>query len=134
MATGQTGYGLSFTKPAKRDLSSYQYHAVTVDTDGYVDYCDTSAGTIPAGILQNKPSAANAEAEVVYMGRSKALANGTTDFDEMALLGSGNDYHLLAVSGDDALYFAYALEPATEDGDIIDVIVVGPTYISTNAD
>jgi len=134
MATGQTGEGFKYTGPAKRDLSSYQYHTVTLDTDGNIDYCDTSAATMPLGILQNKPSAANQEAEVVFQGRSLMVVNAGTDISQMDKLGSGNDYHGVKVTADDALYFAIALEDATEDGDIIDVMVVGPSYISTSAD
>ncbi len=134
MATGQTGEGFKYTGKANGDLSSYQYHAVTLDTDGLINICDTSAGTIPFGILQNKPTAANEEAEVVYSGRSLMVVNATSDISQMAKLGSGNDYHGVEVSADDALFFAVALEDATEDGDIIDVIVVGPSYISAATD
>lgn len=134
MATGQTGEGLKYTGKAYGDLSSYQYHAVTLDTNGLINICDTSAGTIPLGILQNKPTAANQEAEVTILGRSLMLVNAGTDISQMDFLGSGNDYHGLKVSGDDALYFALALEDATEDGDIIDVMVVGPSYISGSGD
>lgn len=130
MATGQSGEGIRKTWPAKRDLSSYQYHAVTLDTDGLIDYCDTSAGTKGIGILQNKPEAANEEAEVVILGPSLMVVNATTDINEMDLLGSGNDYHGVAVTADTAKYFAVALEPATEDGDIIEVNVVGPQTIA----
>lgn len=129
MATGQSNVVARFTGPAKRDLSSYQYHAVTLDTDGNIDYCDTSAGTKPLGILQNKPDAAGAEAEVAILGTSLMLVNATTDISQMDLLGSGSDYHGVTVTADKAMCFAQALEDATEDGDIIEVLLLGERYI-----
>ncbi len=134
MASGQSNVIATYTGPAKRDLSSYQYHAVCIDTDGYIDYCDTSAGTKPLGILQNKPSAANAEAEVAILGTSLMVVNATSDISQGALLGSGNDFHGVEVSADNAVYLAMALEDATEDGDIIEVLLMGgPRYISAGA-
>lgn len=134
MATGQSKVVASITRPAKRDLSSYQYHAMTLDTDGNIDYCDTSAGTKPLGILQNKPEAAGQEAEVAILGTSLMVVNATSDISQMALLGSGNDYHGVEVSTDDLIYFAVALEDATEDGDIIEVMLTGPSFISAAGD
>jgi len=129
MATGQSGPLVTKTFKAKRDLSSYQYHAMTLDTDGLIDYCDTSAGTKPIGILQNKPNAANAEAEVGISGSSLMLVNAGTDISQMDLLGSGNDYHGVKVTADNSMFFAQALEDATEDGDIIEVLLTGIGYI-----
>ena len=130
MATGQYGEQIKYTGPAKRDLSSYQYHEMTLDTDGNIDYCDTSAATAPLGVLQNKPYAANQEAEVAVIGRSLMVVNAGTDISQMDKLGSGNDYHGLKVTADKAIYNAIALEDATEDGDIIEVLLVGPQSIS----
>src|SRR3990167_9481471 len=100
MATGQYGEQIKYTGPAKRDLSSYQYHEMTLDTDGNIDYCDTSAATAPLGVLQNKPYAANQEAEVAVIGRSLMVVNAGTDISQMDKLGSGNDYHGLKVTAD----------------------------------
>lgn len=130
MATGQSNVVARFTAKAKRDLSSYQYHAMTLDTDGYIDYCDTSAGTKPLGILQNKPEAAGQEAEVAILGTSLMVVNATSDISQMARLGSGNDYHGVEVTADTEQYFAMALEDATGDGDIIEVLLVGPQMIA----
>ena len=127
MATGQQGVIASITGPAKRDLSLYQYHPMTVDTDGYIDRADSSAGTQIVGILQNAPEAAGAEAEVAILGTSLCVVNATTDISQMDKLGSGNDYHGVTVTADKALYFAFALEDATEDGDVIEVLLFGGT-------
>lgn len=131
MATGQSNVVARYTGPAKRDLSDYQYHTVCIDTDGNIDYCDTSAGTKPLGILQNKPDAAGKEAEVAILGTSLMVVNATTDISQSDLLGSGNDYHGVKVTADTAIYLAMALEDATEDGDIIEVLLMGgPRYIA----
>ena len=63
------------------------------------------------------------------------VVNATSDISQGALLGSGNDYHGVEVTGDDAVYFAMALEDATEDGDTIEVLLMGgPHYISGSGD
>lgn len=131
MATGQSRPTNLITAPAKRDLSAYQYHAVTLDTDGNIDYCDTSAGTIPIGVLQNKPSAAGQEAEVAIVGSTSLMeVNATTDISQGDRLGSGNDYKGVKVTADKAMYFAQAMEDATADGDIIEVLILGTSYLA----
>ena len=131
MASGQNNVIATYTGPAKRDLSAYQYHAVKIDTDGLIDYADSSATDLPLGILQNKPSAANAEAEVAILGTSLMVVNATTDITQGDLLGSTSAYHGVKVTANKAVYMAMALEDATEDGDIIEVLLMGgPRYIS----
>ncbi len=127
MATGQQGVIASITGPAKRDLSSHQYHPMTIDTDGNIDYADSSAGTQVVGILQNAPDVAGAEAEVAILGTSLLVVNATTDISQIAKLGSGADYHCVTVTTDTSRYFAFALEDATEDGDVIEVLLFGGT-------
>jgi len=62
------------------------------------------------------------------------VVNATSDISQGALLGSGNDFHGVEVSADNAVYLAMALEDATEDGDIIEVLLMGgPRYISAGA-
>lgn len=133
MATGQSQVVATYTGPAKRDLSAYQYHPMTKDTDGNIDYADTSAGTIVIGILQNKPEAAGEEAEVAIIGTSLLHVDATTDINEGDRIGSeAASYDGVKVTADKALYFAIALEPATSDGDYIEVLLVGGTHtIST---
>ena len=58
------------------------------------------------------------------------VVNAGTDISQMDKLGSGNDYHGAKVTADKDLYGAIALEDATDDGDTIEVLVVGPSYIS----
>lgn len=80
------GDGIDVTLPAAADLSSYQYHFVVVDANGRGTLA-TSCTTIPLGVLQNKPSAADSAARVRVQGITK-LAYGAAA-NEGALLASG---------------------------------------------
>ena len=64
------------TLQAGEDLSSAQFHAVTLESDGQVDLYDAITD-VPFGVLQNKPDAAGKGAEIVYSGRTK-VAYGAT--------------------------------------------------------
>lgn len=119
------------TRPAERDLSSYQYHAMTVNTDAEVDYVDTSSTGIAWGVLQNAPSAAGQEAEVATEGTSLCYVDGnSSNISVGSLLGSNTNKHGVVVSADKAQYFAIAMESSTADGDLIEVkLTGGPRYI-----
>ena len=128
MATGQSKVVATITRPAKRDLSNYQFFPMKIDTDGLIDYADSSAGDVVIGILQNKPEAAGEEAEVAILGTSLLEVDAGTDINEGDFIGSeATSYHGVKVTADKAAYFAIALEPATEEGDIIEVLLVGGT-------
>lgn len=118
------------TREAARDLSSYQYHAMTIDTNGRVDYVNTGGGTNAIGILQNAPSALGQEAEVATEGTSLYVVTGSDTISQMDKLGSDASYHGKKVTADKAIYFAEALEDATVDGDIIEVKLLGTRNIS----
>ena len=128
MATGQSQVLATFTGPAKRDLSAYQYCAMTIDTDGYIDYANSATGTQVLGILQNKPAAAGDEAEVAILGTSLFYMGATAEVSQMDKLGSeAVSYRGVKVSANLALYFCFALEAATTDGDLIEVLLIGGT-------
>jgi len=74
MAVEQPGF--CFTLEAAGDLSSHQFKAVVVDSNGRAAL-PGSDGVVVAGILQNKPSAAGQAASVHRSGISKAVAGGT---------------------------------------------------------
>jgi len=122
------------TREAARDLSSYQYYAMKLDSNGRVDYGDSSGGAIVLGPLRNKPSELGGEAEVALIGTALLIVDATTDIAVGDFIGSNSAYKGVKVSGDDAYYFAIALEAATEDGDLIEVLLVGPSYISGSGD
>ncbi len=118
----------SISREAKRDLSSYQFHAMKIDTDGLIDYVDTSSAGPVMGILQNAPAAAGAEAEVATKGTSLARIGGTVA--EGDKLGSDGSYHLVTVSANNAIYFAIAMEEG-ETAELIEVKLLGEQNIST---
>lgn len=122
------------TREAVRDLSSYQYHAVKIDTSGLIDYVDTSSAGPVLGILQNAPSAVGGEAEVATEGTSLFRVTGSDTINEGDLLGSDGSYHGKKVTADDAIYFAQAMEASTSDDDLIEVKLLGQQYISGAAD
>ena len=119
------------TREAKRDLSSYQYHAVKLDADALIDYVDTSNAGPVAGILQTAPDAAGKEAEVATKGTSLAKLGGTVN--EGDKLGSNSAYRLVAITGDDEIYFAMALEGG-DTGELAEVKLLGQQYISAGTD
>lgn len=132
MAGNQAKPEGTLTRAAARDLSSYQYHAVYMDSNGAIDYVDTSSSGIALGILQNKPDAAGAEAEVATEGTSLMYVDGDSSniTGGATLLGSNSNYHGVAVSADTNQFFALALEDSTADGDLIEVKLLGAGYIS----
>lgn len=118
------------TREAKRDLSSYQYHAMKIDTDGLIDYVDTSSAGPVTGILQNAPDAAGKEAQIATEGTSLFRVTGSGTIDEGSKLGSDGSYHGAKVSSDKAIYFAIAMQPSTTDDDLVEVKLVGEQNIS----
>jgi len=68
---------LDFSFKAAEDLSSYQYHFVKVDTNGYIRLLDSNT-ELPDGVLQNAP-ALGEEATVRMLGISKVVASAALD-------------------------------------------------------
>lgn len=137
MATGQSKVSTLITRPAARDLSNYQYYAGKLNTSGDVDYGDSSSADIVLGPINNEPAAATgAEVELAVGGTALLIVNGTVNggIAVGSFIGSNTAYKGVNVTGDDAYYFAIALEASTADGDIIEVLLVGPSYISGSGD
>jgi hypothetical protein len=101
-----------------------------MDTDGRIDYGDSSAGAIVLGPLRNKPEALGEEAEIALFGTALLKVDGSTPIAEGDKIGSNSSYVGVKVTADKALYFAIALEPSDADGDLIEVLLCGPSYIS----
>jgi hypothetical protein len=111
---------------ANEDLSSYQYHAVKLNTTtGKVVKCDT-LGERVLGILQDAPSASGYEATVGYDGISRAMAGGS--ITEFQMLVADANAHLVAQVDPDEQVVAIALSNASS-GDVIPVMlcVNGPS-------
>lgn len=74
MATESNLVLLNF--PAAGDLSTKQYHCVSVNSSGQVAVA-TGAGEKVVGVLQNTPSAAGRVAVVAVSGKSKIVLDAT---------------------------------------------------------
>lgn len=70
------------------DLSSYQYHVVTLVDEGEIDLA-TSTG-IPIGVVQNAPGAGES-AEVVATGITKIVAGSTIAVGEQIGVNSSGE-------------------------------------------
>jgi len=64
---------LDIALEAAEDLSSYQYHFVTLDSSGNVQLLNAAGDTV-IGVLQNAPKSGE-EATVRVLGVSKVVAN-----------------------------------------------------------
>ena len=112
------------TREASADLSSYQYHAMNLNTtDGQAELCDTSAADSFGGILQNKPDAEGEEAELATEGTSLLVTDGTLTIG--CYVGSDSSGHGTKVTADKAIYFGIALEATSSSGDIAEVKLLG---------
>ncbi len=118
MAEGH--YGLDKTFKAYADLSSYQYHFVSLSSAGIVNLSSANGRTI--GILQNMPDAAGEQAIVRVLGVSKlvsgeAIERGTMITSTSAGHGEEADAASEWVS-------AIALETSSAtDGDFMTVLI-----------
>jgi hypothetical protein len=133
MATGQSKPNALISRPTARDLSSYQYYAMKLNSSGDIDYADSSAAEKALGPLENEPAAATgAEGSIAVGGTALLIVNGTVNggISIGSFIGSNAAYKGVNVTGDTAYYFAIALEASAADGDIIEVLLVGPSYIA----
>ncbi|MFA6358836.1 MAG: hypothetical protein WCY09_09300 [Candidatus Omnitrophota bacterium] len=137
MATGQSKVLAEISRPTARDLSTYQYYAGCINSDGDVDYADSSAGTEAIGPITNKPDdATGAEASLAIAGTALLIVDGTANGGITAgasYIGSNSAYKGVNVTADNAYYFALALESSSAANDIIEVLLCGPSYISAGA-
>jgi len=83
MATGPgfgTNVGWDFSYPNDLDMSSYQFHFVTLGTDTYLDVC--TAGVLALGIIQDNPNGSTntgVMSQVRTGGVSKIATGGSFD-------------------------------------------------------
>lgn len=137
------GYGVNITKVAGADLSTHQFKAVKLDTNGNVVL--SGVGELAIGILQNKP--ANGQpATVRISGVSKMIAGGAIGAG-VAVASDANGKAKAAVAGrtntsdagstTDALLGSHAIglttEAATADGHVISVLIQQMGALPTTA-
>lgn len=85
--------GFSVTVPAGADLSTQQFRFVSLNASGQAVNPATTAMTVPFGVLQNKPNASGAAAQVMISGVSKLQMAASTlaagDFVGASTAGQG---------------------------------------------
>lgn len=120
MAWEQPNFCVTF--PAGSDLSGKQYYAVRLATDGQVEVC-TSATERPLGILQNKPDAANVEANVMIIGVSKIMADAAIAV--AGAIGTSADGQLVTKTGEgtDGFVIGTCLEASAQAGDVVTALI-----------
>lgn len=126
MALTQNTTCIDIAGIAGSTLTSKQYYAVSLATDGKWDVQDGAGGAEElTGILQTPTSTANPIVDgdpitVRIFGISKAVADAA--IEEGVAIASNSDGQVLTVTG---AYFpmGYAIEPASAAGDIIQVFV-----------
>lgn len=93
--------GPEITLPASGDLSSYQFHVMTLDTDGKVKLADDADDPSEAmlGVLQNKPDAEDEPAVVRVDSVAKAM--GGASLDEGTWVTCDGSGHLAAAVAND---------------------------------
>lgn len=89
----------AFTVPANTDLSTKQYYFVDVNSSGKAVVA--GAGSTFAGVLGNKPAAANAAAEVMFSGVVPVVCGGSITAGNAVKIDS-NGKAVAASSGDKA--------------------------------
>jgi hypothetical protein len=115
--------GLVITLPAAGDLSAGQYKFVELNSSGQVAICD-AVTDIPVGVLQNKPAAAGAAAEVMVMGVSKV--QGDADLTKGNQIGTSADGQAAAyAAGTDTTKYivGQVLEDNAAAGGLITAII-----------
>jgi hypothetical protein len=110
---------LSISREAAADLSAKQFYAGKLDSTGKVALSGAN-DKAALGIIGNKP-AAGETAELVIGGTTRAIVSEAVAVgDRLTPTAAGK---LEVVDLADEAYIARALEPATADGDIIEVLI-----------
>lgn len=107
------------------DMSSYQYHCISIDTDGKVGLLSASTGGVWHGVLWNDPDTAGLEATIAVRGDAKVAASATSAITIGAVLyGGTTGKAYVATAGTDET-FGYALEALASGSGIIRVYLTG---------
>src|SRR3990170_4925257 len=113
MAGAVSFSGDGFSAKAAGDLSALQFR-----------FMKMSAADTLIGVLQNKPNAAGKAASVKVIGGSKLQVDATTDIAAGDKLTSDANGKGIKTTTDTHHVGAIALEAATNDGEIISVMLV----------
>ena len=121
--------GPEITLPSSGDLSSYQFHIVTLNTSGNVKLAadPTSAVEGLLGILQNKPKVAGEGAVIRIGGVAKAM--GGEGVAPGIWVTAKSDGHIIAASADESVV-GFTLATAVS-GEVHEIVVCpGPGYVA----
>lgn len=113
---------LTITKEAGEDLSSFQFMAVTLETDNQLDAHDAVAD-VPFGVLQNKPDTAGKAAEVMVMGRTKVEFGETVDEGNLIRFGANSKAYIFAVDTDTTAYCAGVCTEGGASGEVGEALI-----------
>lgn len=108
------------TAKANADLSAKEWHFVRWSAAATVDQASLSSAEDFAGVLQNKPNAANRHASVAYLGVTKIVAGGSITVNDL-ITTNGSGRAAAAGSGD--MVAGRALTGAGGDGDVINMVL-----------
>ena len=108
------------TFKADADLSSAQFYFMCLDADGKASACGENG--VSVGILQNKPDAKDKAALVRTLGTSKLKMNEACDEGEWLTPTSAGLGEVTDAA--DEYCGAMALEAATAQNDIIEVLII----------
>jgi len=127
MGTNQDGPEINLE--ASTDLSSYQFHVMTLDTSAKVKLADDADDPVEAliGILENKPNAAGQAAVIRVSGVAKVMG-GATIAPGIAVTCDSSGHIVAAVANDWVI--GITLETATS-GEITEILLrTGGGYVA----
>lgn len=124
--------GPEITLPASGNLAAYQFHVVTLATDGEVKLAaDPTSGVEAAlGILQNKPNAVGEEAVVRVNGIAKAMGGASVNPGIWVTWDSSG--HIVAATENDSV--VGISREAVVDGEIHEIILSQGSGYTTPTD
>lgn len=123
----ESGEQYTLTAKADADLSAAQHHIVRLTGALTTNIASHATNSAMAGVLQNKPAAANRGATIAYDGLSKVVAGGSVTVNAW-LTCNGSGRATAAGSGD--MVCGRALEAAGADGEKITALLYKPFRLS----
>lgn len=122
MASFTPGYAIGLEAAA--DLSGVQYHIVRVVSTNAVNVASQNSVMRAVGVLQDTPNAAGRAARVAVDGETKVVA-GASFAAGVPLSHNSSGRAIAATSG--LCVVGYSLEVAAADGDLVRMLLRGPT-------
>lgn len=113
---------LTITEEAGEDLSSFQFMAVTLETDGQVDAFDATSD-VPFGVLQNKPDTAGKGAEIMVIGRTKVEFGETVVVGNLIRFGTDSKALIFDVDTDTTAFCAGTCTEGGASGEVGEALI-----------